>query len=134
MAALLETKLFIPSLRAEHISLLRLVTHLNSCFTHKLTLVFAPAGYGKTTLISEWVKSCACPVAWLTLDEGDNDPTCLLEYLYAAFQRAGFPEAVLEPSLSNELADRLTPLIIASAQYQTQLFSYSMIITCSPLK
>ena len=39
----------------------------------KLTLISAPAGFGKTTLVSEWLASCQQPAAWLSLDEGDND-------------------------------------------------------------
>ena len=52
----------------------------------KLTLISAPAGFGKTTLVSEWVAGCGRPVAWLSLDEGDNDPTSFLAYLVAALQ------------------------------------------------
>ncbi len=55
---------------------------------HKLTLVSAPAGFGKTTLVSEWVSVIPHPtkVAWLSLDAGDNDPTRFLAYLVAALQ------------------------------------------------
>ena len=52
----------------------------------KLTLISAPAGFGKTTLVSEWVAGCGRPVAWLSLDEGDNDPARFLTYLVAALQ------------------------------------------------
>jgi len=52
----------------------------------KLTLISAPAGFGKTTLVSEWVAGYQRPVAWLSLDEGDNDPTRFLAYLIAALQ------------------------------------------------
>jgi len=52
----------------------------------KLTLVSASAGFGKTTLVSAWVAGCGRPVAWLSLDEGDNDPTRFLTYLVAALQ------------------------------------------------
>jgi LuxR family maltose regulon positive regulatory protein len=55
----------------------------------KLTLISAPAGFGKTTLVSEWVAVCQRPVAWLSLDEGDNDPTGLLIYIVAALQTIG---------------------------------------------
>ena len=62
---------------------------------HKLTIVSASAGFGKTTLVSEWIASpwhrppgqvCERPVAWLSLDEGDNDPTRFLTYFVAALQ------------------------------------------------
>jgi len=52
----------------------------------KLTLISAPAGFGKTTLVSEWLATCGHPVAWLSLDEGDNDPARFLTYLIAALQ------------------------------------------------
>jgi LuxR family maltose regulon positive regulatory protein len=51
-----------------------------------LTLISASAGFGKTTLVSEWVVGCGRPVAWLSLDEGDNDPTRFLTYLITALQ------------------------------------------------
>ena len=53
----------------------------------KLTLISAPAGFGKTTLASTWVSMCQRPVAWLALDAGDNDPLCFLTYVTAAMQR-----------------------------------------------
>jgi LuxR family maltose regulon positive regulatory protein len=52
----------------------------------KLTLVSASAGFGKTTLVSEWIASFGRPVAWISLDEGDNDITRFLTYLVAALQ------------------------------------------------
>ena len=52
----------------------------------KLTLISAPAGFGKTTLVSAWVAACRRPVAWLSLDDGDNDPARFLTYLIAALQ------------------------------------------------
>jgi LuxR family maltose regulon positive regulatory protein len=52
----------------------------------KLTLISAPAGFGKTTLTSEWIAGSQRPVAWLSLDEGDNDPTRFLTYFIAALQ------------------------------------------------
>jgi LuxR family maltose regulon positive regulatory protein len=63
----------------------------------KLTLISAPAGFGKTTQVSEWIASCGQPVAWLSLDKGDNDPTKFLAYLVAALQTimANIGEGVL---------------------------------------
>ncbi len=63
-----------------------LIERLNQGLERKLTLISAPAGFGKTTLVSEWVAVCERPVAWLLLDEGDNDPTRFLTYLVAALQ------------------------------------------------
>ncbi len=53
---------------------------------NRLTLVSAPAGFGKTTLVSEWVAGCGRPVAWLSLDGGDSDPSRFLAYVVAALQ------------------------------------------------
>jgi LuxR family maltose regulon positive regulatory protein len=55
-------------------------------FVRKLTLVSAPAGFGKTTLLSVWVAGCGWPVAWVSLDEDDNDPTRFWAYFIAALQ------------------------------------------------
>jgi LuxR family maltose regulon positive regulatory protein len=62
-----------------------------------LTLISAPAGFGKTTLVSEWVASCGRPVAWLSLDDGDNDPARFISYLVKALQtiQAGIGEGLL---------------------------------------
>jgi len=64
----------------------RLVERLNAGLHRKLTLVSAPAGFGKTTLLSEWVASTKRSVAWVSLDEGDNDPARFLSYFVAALQ------------------------------------------------
>jgi LuxR family maltose regulon positive regulatory protein len=53
----------------------------------RMTLVSAPAGFGKTTLLSDWLRQADRPVAWLSLDDGDNDPTRFLAYLIAALQQ-----------------------------------------------
>jgi LuxR family maltose regulon positive regulatory protein len=64
----------------------RLIDQLNTGLHRKLTLVSAPGGVGKTTLVSEWIASCEQPVAWLSLDEGDNDNMLFLTYLITARQ------------------------------------------------
>jgi LuxR family maltose regulon positive regulatory protein len=64
----------------------RLIERLNEGLGRKVTLISAPAGFGKTTLASEWVAGCERPAAWLSLDEGDNDPARFLAYLVAALQ------------------------------------------------
>jgi LuxR family maltose regulon positive regulatory protein len=85
-APILATKLYIPSHRPNVVLRPRLIARLNEGLHRKLTLVAAPAGFGKTTLLSEWLALCGQPVAWLSLDEGDNDPTRFLAYLVAALQ------------------------------------------------
>ncbi|HSL46261.1 MAG TPA: LuxR C-terminal-related transcriptional regulator [Anaerolineales bacterium] len=88
MVQLLTTKLFIPSTRPERVFRPRLIERLNESLRHRpgVTLISAPAGFGKTTLISEWIAGCGQPAAWLSLDEGDNDPARFLAYLIAALQ------------------------------------------------
>jgi LuxR family maltose regulon positive regulatory protein len=85
---LLTTKLYIPPVRPELVSRPRLIERLNAGMTRKLTLISAPAGFGKTTLLSEWVAGCEprTRFAWLSLDEGDNDPARFLAYFVAAIQ------------------------------------------------
>ena len=87
-APILATKLYIPLPRPNAVSRSRLIERLNEGLSsgRKLTLISASAGFGKTTLVSEWIASCGQPVAWLSLDEGDNDPTRFLTYLVAALQ------------------------------------------------
>ncbi|MGH3337373.1 MAG: AAA family ATPase, partial [Propionibacteriaceae bacterium] len=64
----------------------RLFERLNEGLNRRLTLISAPAGFGKTTLLSEWIASCEREAAWVSLDEGDNDLTHFLAYLVAALQ------------------------------------------------
>ena len=83
---LIATKLYVPPPRTKLVPRLRLTERLNEGLQRKLTLISAPAGFGKTTLVSEWVAGCERPAAWLSLNEGDNDPTRFLTYLVAALQ------------------------------------------------
>ena len=85
---ILATKLYIPPPRAKIVLRPRLIERLNEGLSasHKLTLISASAGFGKTTLVSEWIAGCERPVAWLSLDEGDNDLTRFLTYLVSGLQ------------------------------------------------
>jgi len=88
---LLITKLHIPSIRPGLVPRPRLIEQLNAGLGCKLTLVSAPAGFGKTTLLSEWIAGCRqreskVPVAWLSLDKADNDPARFWAYLITALQ------------------------------------------------
>ena len=91
-APLLTTKLYIPPVRPELVPRPRLIERLNAGLDRKLTLVSAPAGYGKTTLISAWLRGAGVPSAWLSLDEGDNDPVRFFTYLIASLQ--GFDDQI----------------------------------------
>lgn len=86
-APILATKLYLPPPRSKAVLRPRLTTRLTESLHHKLTLISAPAGFGKTTLVSAWVATSEKPVAWLSLDRGDSDPARFLTYLVAALQR-----------------------------------------------
>ena len=97
MDQLLATKFYIPPLRPELVSRHKLIEQLNNGLHHKLTLISAPAGFGKTTLIAEWLGSiqkngngtdqAGYKVAWLSLDNGDNDLVRFLNYFVTALNR-----------------------------------------------
>ncbi len=86
---LLVTKLLAPPVRPNLVARPRLVQRLQEDLHlgRKVTLLSAPAGFGKTTLVSEWVSGLDRPATWLSLDEGDNDPARFLTYLIAALQK-----------------------------------------------
>jgi len=110
---LLQAKLLIPPQRSALVARPRLLEHLDAGLRpgHKLTLISAPAGYGKTTLVATWLETLstldsahtnrgARNTAWLSLDEHDNEPARFLAYLVAALQR-----------VSGELGERLHGLL-----------------------
>ncbi|NEQ54258.1 MAG: helix-turn-helix transcriptional regulator [Leptolyngbya sp. SIO3F4] len=83
---LLETKLYLPKWTADRVSRPRLLNSIHP--ERKLTLVSAPAGFGKTTLLAEWVEAIpANKVAWVSLDQSDNDPAVFWSYLITALQK-----------------------------------------------
>lgn len=134
---LLTTKFHIPSWRTSSVPRPRLLKQITSGLEecHKLTLVSAPAGYGKTTLVTEWLHSLGSSqsVAWLSLDSADNDPTRFLSYLLAAFQRGNEtirskiqplldlpqlpPTNVLLDELINELTAVESPILLTLEDY-----------------
>src|SRR4029079_8144475 len=83
---ILTTKLYIPPPPPKVVRRPGLVARLNAGLHRKLTLISAPAGFGKTTLISAWIAACDRKVAWLSLDEGDSDPIRFLTYFIAALR------------------------------------------------
>ncbi len=82
----LATKLYLPAPRPNAVLRAELIARLNEGLHRRLTLIAAPAGFGKTSLASAWMRSCGRPVAWLSLDEADNEPARFLTYLVAALQ------------------------------------------------
>jgi LuxR family maltose regulon positive regulatory protein len=111
---LLRTKFSIPPPRPDRVERSRLVERLTAALDRKLTLVSAPAGFGKTTLLAEWVAGCGRPVAWLSLDPGDNDPVRFLTYLVAAVRTIDADlshNAALLPPPGGMLGEQLTVLL-----------------------
>ena len=94
---ILATKLYVPPPQPKVVLRPRLIERLNEGLHRRLTLISAPAGFGKTTLISEWLAGRSQPAAWLSLDEADSDPARFLAYLVAALQKieANIGEGVL---------------------------------------
>src|SRR5688572_4331302 len=87
-APILATKLYIPPPPPKVVVRTRLLERLDEGLSggSKLSLISAPAGFGNTTLVSEWIAGGERPTAWLSLDKGDSDPTRFLSYLVAALQ------------------------------------------------
>lgn len=83
---LLTTKLFMPPVPRDWVRRPRLIDQVASGLTVRLTLVSAPAGYGKTTLICDGLRGARIPVGWLSLDAADNDPALFWTYFVAALQ------------------------------------------------
>jgi LuxR family maltose regulon positive regulatory protein len=130
---ILTTKLNIPPIRPNLVSRSRLIEQLRAGIHNKLTLISASAGFGKTTLAAEWLRDEKRAVAWITLDENDNDPARFLVYFCAALnqidQHAGEatkallqapqppPPDFLMTTLVNEIAAIYPPFILAIDDY-----------------
>jgi len=131
---LIHTKLRLPFTRLELVPRPRLQEQIAQGLCGPLTLIIAPAGFGKTTLIASCVTGCGMPVAWLSLDKDDNRVGRFLNYLVAAFQEADYtigseaaqllaasqpasPEAVLT-SLINDLDIAHKEIILVLDDYQ----------------
>lgn len=84
---LLATKLYVPATQPELVARPRLLARLDAVMQRKLTLISAPTGFGKTTLVQTWLSRRPYPRAWLTLDAGDNDLSRFLTYLVIALRQ-----------------------------------------------
>jgi LuxR family maltose regulon positive regulatory protein len=137
---LLRTKLNVPLLRSTLVNRGRLIELANGNllnekeFQRKLTLVSAPAGYGKTTLVTEWLSRQGIPISWLSLDEADNDASRFLAYFIAAVHEVNTefgaslqavlkspqspPQEVLLTLIINELTALPTLLMLVLDDYQ----------------
>ena len=136
----LATKLYIPPTRPQLVPRPRLIERLNDGLqvTPGVTLISAPAGFGKTTLLSEWAAGCTRPVGWVSLDEGDNDPARFVTYLVTALQTVTehFGERVLAtlqspqlPPLNSILTTLLNEIVTISDNFVLILDDYHAIDT-----
>jgi LuxR family maltose regulon positive regulatory protein len=130
----IETKLFPPRLSKNQVPRVTLKNKLNSRENCKLTLVSAPTGYGKSTLLAEWAADHDGEVAWLSLEQEDNDPTRFWSYIIASLQKINanmgaalhstlrspqhFSTNVLLAELIDEVSGLQTPLNIVLDDYQ----------------
>ncbi|HEX9036958.1 MAG TPA: LuxR C-terminal-related transcriptional regulator [Ktedonobacterales bacterium] len=133
---ILATKLYIPPPRPNVVHRLALIERLNEGLRRKLTLISAPAGFGKTTLLSDWLAGGARAVAWLSLDKNDDDPARFLDYLIAALQTINAtigeglaPALQSSPPLATEaiLTALLNDLAILQDPFVLVLDDYHMI-------
>ncbi|HET7351431.1 MAG TPA: LuxR C-terminal-related transcriptional regulator [Marmoricola sp.] len=128
----METKLLVPQTRGDVVARKRLTEVLDRGRSARLTLVSAPAGFGKTTLLTRWLADRSTPVAWVSLEEGDSRPLRFWGYLVAAVQRAapgvgdgaaamlqrGRPDLdTVVATLVNELATAATELVLVLDDY-----------------
>ena len=120
---LISTKLHMPGARPGVVPRPHLVAELETGLQagRALSLVCAPAGFGKTTLIREWVAGSKLPVAWITVDEADDDPTTFLTYLIAALNQldSRIGQAVLESQQRSSPTELVATLIndLARAEF-----------------
>jgi LuxR family maltose regulon positive regulatory protein len=127
---LLSTKLYIPHPRSNLVSRPRLIKLLNKEWNRKLTLISAPAGYGKSTLLSEWINQSELPFCWLSLDKQDNDLYRFLSYILASLDSIHFKLDEQIPNLYQshptiELTTLLIPLINQILDYEDR---FSMVL------
>ena len=118
---LLETKLQRPPVRADLVARPRLLAMLDQAVAHPLTVVSAPAGSGKTTLVADWcsgIEPGGTTVSWLSLDTAEDDPVLFKHYLVAALERAGVELTQLGASVR---ADASLPLEIVVASLINEL-------------
>lgn len=123
---LLRTKIFIPPLRASRVARPRLLEVINRNLDKPLILVSAPAGFGKTVLIAEWAAQAQLPVAWLSLDGGDNDASRFFRYVIAAikstFANRGREVCVTsQPMLQSAPAPPVHTLLVALINDLTEI-------------
>ncbi len=115
----IASKLRRPTAPRNAIARSRLVQRLNQGLAHKLILVSAPAGYGKTTAVSDWLGRCSLPSAWLGLDEDDSDTQTVMSYVTATVESV-YPEACRNTRALLQLP-RPPPAAIVADQFASDL-------------
>ena len=134
MPPLVWTKFNIPPIRTKSVLRPRLLEKLNEGLSGRLILISAPAGFGKTTLVVQWLQSISLPALWITLEEGDDDPirffnawvACLkridssyCEDIFRTLDTAQLPPAeLLTTELINGLTAIPTPFLIVLDDFQ----------------
>ena len=133
---LLKTKLYVPPLRPEWVFRPRLVERFKVGLQSKLILVSAPAGFGKTTVVSEGLRSSEIPVGWVSLDEDDNDPTRFWSYLISALQTVwadmgksalGLLQSPQPPPIESIITTLINEMSEVSEEFALVLDDYHMI-------
>lgn len=111
---LVSTKLRVPPSRPNLVSRDRLLSLLSRAEPRRLVLISAPAGFGKTTLAASWARSNANRVAWISLDEGDNDPARFWSYFVAALTGIAVePDEVAQTGLRSAGSGDIEPFLVS---------------------
>lgn len=138
---ILTTKLQRPPMPMHAVPRSRLTRRLAEASRRRLTLVCAPAGFGKTTLVNQWLADEARPVAWLSLDDGDNDPSRFLAHLVAALRTieqamgvdtSGADRPHGPPPVNDILTDLINEVASVSVDFVLVLDDYH-VITAAPV-
>jgi LuxR family maltose regulon positive regulatory protein len=135
LTTILSTKLYLPPPRPGAIPRPHLLERLNAGLHRRLTLVSAPAGFGKTTLVSAWISLCGRQAAWLSLDDADNDPMRLLVHVIAALRTidTAIGERVLntlqsvQPTADSTLTVLINDIAAAPHQFVLVLDDYHLL-------
>lgn len=149
---IIRTKLICPQTPGDFVPRTELIEYLNQQSQRPLTIISAPAGYGKSTLASSWVQSLSKPYGWLSLDEHDDDLTLFINYFVAALQTL-FPDIghevlqltktasnpsirMLAGSLLNDLNEISTPFMLVLDDYhlirKTAIHDFLIELLCYP--